>query len=213
MVSIITEKISDEQLRKDLEKLRQRTIELGATDAKIITTDMIIIDERVRAKCIYPKCGYYGTSAHCPPHAMDLEQVRKIVNNFRYAIFSMIRAAPEEILRRTVKGKIPPAYSQIKNYEIVSKIEAEAFYAGYHLAMGFANGPCKLVFCPNNECAALITGQACRHPLRGRSSMEGVGMDAYIMATRVGWDIYPMGKSMEPSEVPFGTRLGLVLIY
>ena len=143
---------------------------------------------------------------------MDLEQVRKLVNNFRYAIFSMMRASPEEVLNRTVKGKKPHANSQIKNYEIVSKIEAEAFYDGYYLALGFANGPCKLTFCPNNECTALIPGQPCRHPLRGRSSMEGAGMDAYLMATKVGWDIYPMGKSLEPSEVPFGNRLGMVLI-
>ena len=95
MVRKITDNIPNKRLRKDLEKLRQRAVEIGATDAKIITADMVIIDERVRAKCIYPKCEYYGTSAHCPPHAMDLEQVRKIVNSFRYAIFTMLRASPE----------------------------------------------------------------------------------------------------------------------
>ena len=67
MVRKIVEYIPDEQLHNDLEKYRQHTIQLGATDAKIITADMVIIDERVRAKCIYPKCEYYGTSAHCPP--------------------------------------------------------------------------------------------------------------------------------------------------
>jgi hypothetical protein len=43
--------------------------------------------------------------------------------------------------------------------------------------------------------------------------MEGVGMNAYLMATKVGWDIYPIGKSILPSEVPYGSKLGLVLIY
>ena len=213
MIRKIIDNIPDERVQQDLEKFRQRAIELGANDAKIITADKVIIDERVVAKCIYPKCGYYGTNAHCPPHAMDLEQVRKIVNNFRYAIFTICRASPEEILRRDVKDTTLTPSSPKQNYEIVSKVEAEAFYDGYHLALGFANGPCKLVFCPDKECAALIPGQACRHPLRGRSSMEGAGMDAYIMATRVGWDVYPMGKTMEPTEVPFGVRLGLVLIY
>jgi len=32
------------------------------------------------------------------------------------------------------------------------------------------------------------------------------------MATKVGWDIYPIGLSTSPEEVPYGLRLGLVLI-
>ena len=105
------------------------------------------------------------------------------------------------------------APTQVIKHEIVSKIEAEAFYDGYHLALGFACGPCKAAFCPEIECNALTTGQSCRHRLRARSSMEAVGMDAYTMAAKVGWDIYPIGASVQPSEVPHGTRLGLILIY
>jgi hypothetical protein len=33
------------------------------------------------------------------------------------------------------------------------------------------------------------------------------------MAAKVGWDVYPIGGSISPSEVPHGTKLGLVLIY
>lgn len=79
MVHKIVEKVPDEQLQGDLERYRQRVLELGATDAKIITTDTVLIDERVRAKCLYPRCSFYGSNAHCPPHALDLEQVKKIV--------------------------------------------------------------------------------------------------------------------------------------
>jgi hypothetical protein len=43
--------------------------------------------------------------------------------------------------------------------------------------------------------------------------MEGVGMDVYTMATKIGWDIYPIGDATLPSEVPHGLRLGLVFIY
>ena len=66
MTRKIVDVVPDELLQSDLEKYRQRAIELGATDAKIITSDMVIVDERVRAKCIYPKCPWYGTNAHCP---------------------------------------------------------------------------------------------------------------------------------------------------
>jgi len=43
--------------------------------------------------------------------------------------------------------------------------------------------------------------------------MEAVGMDANAMATKVGWEIYPVGRSKSPEDVPYGSLLGLVLIY
>jgi predicted metal-binding protein len=209
----ILERVPDELLQQDLERYRQRAIELGATDAKIITTDMILIDERVRAKCIYPKCHFYGTNIHCPPYAMDLELVTKIVNNFHYAIFSWFKVPSKALAGHGDKDMRERLRTQRKNHELVSKIEAEAFYDGYHLALGFANGTCKHIFCFNIECSALVPGQGCQHPLKARASMEGVGMDACTMAARVGWDVYPIGGATKPSEVPYGVRLGLVLIY
>lgn len=213
MVRKILETIPDEQLQKSLEKYRQRALELGATDAKVITSAMVLVDERVRAKCLYPKCRRYGTNAHCPPYAPDLELVRKIVNNFHYAVFIKLEVPSEEMAGPQARDKRLSTRSQMKIYEVVGKIEAEAFYNGYHLAVGFAGGPCNIFFCPDQECSALIPGQGCRHPLKARGSMEGVGMDVFTMATRVGWDIYPIGASVSPSEVLHGTALGLVLIY
>jgi predicted metal-binding protein len=213
MVRKILETVPDEMLQQDLEKYRQRAIELGATDAKIISTDMIIIDDRVRAKCIYPKCRGYGTNANCPPYAMELDQARKTVNGFKYAIFMKTEIPSELIAGSEARDKTLFVPAARNNQEIVSKIEAEAFFDGYHLALGFAGGSCKRVFCPDTECAALLPGQPCRHPLRARSAMEAVGMDAFTMAAKVGWDIYPIGASTSPAEVPHGTRLGLVLIY
>jgi len=213
MVRKIADKVDLQLLAQDLEKYRQRAIELGATDARIITSAEVLIDERVRAKCIYPKCGGYGTSANCPPHAMEIDLVRRVVNNFRYAVFFKIEVPSEELAGANVKAFRSPVRGQMKNYQIVSKIESEAFYDGYHLALGFAGGPCKPAFCPDDNCSALVPGQACRHALRARSAMEGVGMDAFTMAARVGWDVYPIGGSVSPSEIPHGTRLGLVLIY
>ncbi len=213
MVRKIVEAVPDGVLQQDLERYRQRTIELGATDAKVITTDMVLIDQRVRAKCIYPKCSYYGTNAHCPPHAMNLEKVRKIVNNSQYGIFTKLEVPSEKTAGPEARDRKLSIPWQRKMHEIVSKIEAEAFFDGYYLALGFAGGPCKSAFCPDIECSVLVSGQSCRHPLRSRTSMEGVGMDAFLMAAKVGWDIYPIGGSISPRAVPYGTRLGLVLIH
>ena len=62
MVRKMLADIPDELVHQDLEKFRQLAIDLGATDAKVVTMDMVIIGERVRAKCIYPKCQWYGTN-------------------------------------------------------------------------------------------------------------------------------------------------------
>lgn len=212
MVRKIVEKVPDDVLKSDLEKYREKAIELGATDAKVITADMVIIDERVRAKCRYPKCDWYGTNAHCPPNSMDIKDVRELVNKYKHGIFCSIRVPSEYVAGSDVVKSGSNIPSVLKMYEIVAKIEAGAFYDGYHLALGFALGPCKLFFCPNQDCSALLAGQGCRHPLRARSSMEGMGMDAYTMATKVGWEIYPIGTKTQPGDVPHGQRLGLILI-
>jgi predicted metal-binding protein len=213
MTRKILERIPSERLQEDLERYRRMAIELGATDAKTINSNLILIDERVRAKCLYPKCGSYGTNAHCPPYAMELKDVRQLVEKYKWGIFIDVRT-PARLIAGTEAADLESfvPYST-KMHEIVSKIEAQAFHDGYYLALGFACGPCKPVFCPELECQALKPGQACRNALKSRPSMESMGMDAYIMATRVGWDIYPIGRQTSPSSIPYGHRLGLILIY
>lgn len=213
MVRRIVENISDEILQTDLEKYRQKAIELGATDAEIIPIDLILIDERVRAKCFIPSCSSLGKNAHCPPHALDLDFMRKVVNKFRYAIFYMIRVPSEELLGPGFKDKKLAGHSAMLNWKIAAQLESMAFYDGYHLAMGFAGGPCEPYLCPNQTCRLLETNEGCRNPFKARPSMEGVGMNAFLMAAKVGWEIYPVGGSLSPCDVPHVTRLGIVLIY
>ena len=40
-------------------------------------------------------------------------------------------------------------YRQV--YEIVTAVESAAFYMGYHLALGFAAGNCRAVFCADEK--------------------------------------------------------------
>jgi predicted metal-binding protein len=213
VVRKISEHIPETQLQEDLERYRRRAIELGATDAKIIGMDGVVIDERVVAKCVYPKCPGYGTNVNCPPYAMTTDETRKLVNNFHYAIFVKIEVPPEHTAgKQAIEKQLVNPYRR-KLAEIVARLEAEAFHDGYHLAVGFGSGSCKTFFCPNKECEVLVPGHGCPHRLKARSPMEAVGMDVYTMAARAGWDIYPIGDATEPSEVPHGLRLGLVLIY
>jgi predicted metal-binding protein len=206
----IVANIPMETLQADLERFRQKALELGATDSKIITTDKIIIDERVRSKCSNPKCPFYGTNANCPPHAPDLDTVRKIVNGYQYAVFIYTRFPPEAF---TELSKTSPWNDcRVKNHEIVSKVEAEAFHNGYYLASGLADGPCKNIYCAGAECRVL-KGESCRRSLKARYSLESWGMDAYRMCTLAGWDIFPIGGGTKKTDIEFGVTLGLVLVY
>ncbi|MBE0568059.1 MAG: hypothetical protein IH577_00075, partial [Deltaproteobacteria bacterium] len=56
------------KFQEDIAKYRDLAVELGATDAKIIDKDEVIIDERVTARCYSPRCREYGTNLNCPPH-------------------------------------------------------------------------------------------------------------------------------------------------
>jgi len=203
-------RVSEDHLKKDLEKYRLYAIELGATDTKVVTTDMVLIDERVVAKCTYPKCPGYGTNANCPPYAMEPDRVRKVVNNFKYGIFIKLEVPSRETAGTEAKKLAGSSFRKLA--EIVAKIEAQAFYDGYYLAVGFGGGSCKSIFCPDEDCQALAPGQSCRHSLKARSSMEAVGMDCFSMAANVGWGFCPIGRETSPEEVPYGLRLGLVLI-
>jgi hypothetical protein len=39
-----------------------------------------------------------------------------------------------------------------------------------------------------------------------------MGIDVFIMAANAGWDIFSIGGSTAPDDVPVGHRLGLILI-
>jgi predicted metal-binding protein len=205
--------IPEELAQRDLERYCHLSMELGATDARIISTSDIIIDERVRAKCIFPLCDRYGSNANCPPYAPQLELIRQTVSRYQHGIFTKLEIPPGRIAGKEARQKRWRIPYQSKNFEIVAKIEAKAFSDGYYFAMGFANGSCKSLFCDKADCTALIPGKSCRMPLKARASMEGAGIDALGMAAKLGWEVYPIGMSTSPSDVPHAVALGLILIY
>jgi predicted metal-binding protein len=213
MVRKILAEVPEEQLQADLKRYREKVLALGAADAKIIGSDKVIIDERVRAKCVYPVCGRYGSNIHCPPHGADLDFTRKLVARYRCAIFLRLDVPTGELAGAEAVEKKLNVRSTRKNFEIVAKVEAEAFSDGYYLAVGFGNACCRVAFCNSAKDCAALAGKSCRFPLQSRPSMESVGMDAFLMAARIGWDVYPLGRTTSPAEAPHGVALGLVLIY
>jgi predicted metal-binding protein len=68
--------LDESKLLKNLERYKEKALELGAANAKIIKTEEIPVDERVLLKCQIPSCFGYGTSAHCPPNTMRPNELR-----------------------------------------------------------------------------------------------------------------------------------------
>ncbi len=205
--------LNEDFFQEDLKKYRDLALELGATDAKIIDKDDVIIDERIIARCSSPRCPDFGTNLHCPPHGWSIEETRKIVDKHKKGIFIMMKVPFEEMASadydKPAKHKVPSA---LKMYKIVSKIQSAAFYDGYPFALGFGGGPsCKRVFCPTVECSGLA-GKGCRMGLKATHTMHSIGMDPITMASKIGWKIYPIGKNTPSGQVPYGTEMGLVLI-
>jgi predicted metal-binding protein len=210
--TLIKLEIPGDKLQRDLGLFKQKAVELGASMAEVIPADWVRIDERVRLKCAVPLCPHYGKSAFCPPHGPSVESVRKALSQYRHALllaFDVI--PPEHFSVRSVQRRSSPEWSR-KCFEIVGRIETLAFGSGYYLAMGFAQASCKIALCGQESCLVLGGGN-CPYPLKARPSMEAVGMDVYGLVTKVGWDIYPIYRSVDPLEVKRALSVGIVFIH
>jgi len=209
----IASDVSSSKVKQDLEKFKRMTVELGAADAAIVSADEIIVDERVRAKCMYPKCSFYGNNINCPPHTPDLEFIRKLIGRYTYGIFFSVKGDPEDFvgtdfLKRTGRRN---RTKTILN-TICSEIESRAFYEGYQFALAWGQGPCKSYWCADQPCSALGPEKKCRFALKARSSVEAVGIDAFRMASKRGWEVYPCGARVKQDKLPHVLLIGLILI-
>jgi predicted metal-binding protein len=201
------------QLRSDMEKYRTKALELGAADAKIIRASDVVVDERVRLKCAVPRCHLYGESANCPPYTPQPDEMRKVLRKYRTAILFKTEVSPKSDFVDDEQWHVGHMAHQRTIHEIASGIEALAFNDGYYLAAGFAAGGCKTALCAGQVCQFLDSGR-CRYPLKSRPSMEGVGIDVYDIATRVGWDIYPIAiHNVDPDSIECAISVGIVFVY
>jgi predicted metal-binding protein len=204
---------SQKQLRSDAEKYRKKAIELGAADAKVIPASYAVVDERVRLKCMVPRCHLYGECVNCPPYTPPPGQMRRILKKYGTAVLFKTHVSPAADFVDDEKWHIGHMAHQRKIHEIAGAIEALAFNDGHYLAAGFAAGGCKTALCSGQVCQFLDSGR-CRFPLKARPSMEGVGIDVFDLVTKVGWDVYPIAvREVDPESVGCAISVGVVFIY
>ena len=182
---------------KSLAFIKKQAVESGAVEAKIIPVEKIVIEDRVVFKCKLG-CEKYGRTLACPPHAPTPEEFRKIVSEYRHALFMKFKTQVEgdseliKYLSKTddsipleMKAKVEKFWSSWKDemkkiLDIVHNLERIAIKEGYLLAVGLVSGACQLCEKCNVE-----TG-ICIHPTMKRYSEEGVGVNVKATAEKAG---------------------------
>ncbi len=185
---------------KDLEDLSRLATKLGASRVKVISADMITIDERVQLKCRYPPCPFYGRNKMCPPFTPTAEEFRKCLSKYRYAVLVQVDTPlTEEIKSRLQKEDtkleevfLDRAFTALLRKEsrqawrllnhVISGVEREAFRKGYRFTVGLAAGACPL-------CEECDVNSPCKHPFEARPSMEAMSIDVQKTLENAGLSI------------------------
>jgi predicted metal-binding protein len=205
--------VDGEAARADLERYRELAVGWGASEAVVVPARAVTVDERVRLKCVVPRCLRAGETPNCPPYAPDLDLVRRALSRFSWAILFKCHVEPiEEYVpgsgatraerRRTLSFHRGSA-------DVVCELERQAYEDGYHLAMGFGGGSCKDYLCQGMICQFLDSGR-CRFPHRARPAMEAVGIDVVALINEVGWQVYPLLGDL--SRIPCAITVGIVFV-
>lgn len=154
--------MTDEHTELEPQQVAEKALEWGARDARIISPENVYTAEWVRMKCRYG-CGGYGRRLTCPPHSPEPQRTRRMLDGYLTAV--LVHAGRELNMR-----------------ELITKLEREAFLAGYHKAFGYASGPCQL-------CEQCPTDGLCRDPRRARPAMEACGINVFRTAREAGLPI------------------------
>ena len=170
-------------------------LKAGATAARIIPSERVVIDERVRLKCEVPRCAGYGQYLTCPPHVISVDAFSRIRSGYKWGLLVQVEAKNVNSTDKG-KGRIDQAILEentklhhpfkLKLLEIVEAVESAAFKKGMRFAAGLVGGSC--VLC--ERCVNDKFSNACRHPFRARPPMEAVGIDVVKTAQNAGLPIH-----------------------
>jgi len=189
----------------DLEPLVRLSFSLGASKARVISSNDILVEKNLAELCVN-NCENYGLSINCPPHVSGPEGFCQIKKNCRHAVVLRIDL-PSAILFSSERGEIMQLL-----HEIVSEVEQAAIQTGYVQSKAFAGGSCKKIFCHDHaECRVLSKNGECRYP-RARPSMSGFGINVSELMKTCGWSPDVHARASESKTDSMSWVAGLILI-
>lgn len=146
---------------KQLKPYLQTALKRELSHAVVVETSKVFTEPWVRMKCQFG-CFMYGKRLCCPPRTPTPEEMRKILDSYKYGIL---------LHRHIQKG-----YKYVNEFnEIIVDLERTIFLDGHYKTWAVGSGPCTIC----KECN--ITG-TCLHPDKARPSMESCGIDVYRTA-------------------------------
>ncbi len=186
-------------------------LEKGAADAKVISTKKVVVEDRVVLKCKIG-CNNYGKTLACPPYTPSAEEFRRIVGEYKYAMFMKFRskaAGDAEVLKnlgaaesdpsvpKEIKAKAAKFWADWKEdkklmLQAVVDLEKAAMKEGYSFAVSFVSGTCQLCDKCNTQT------RVCVHPELARWSEDAVGVNVRKTAANAGIKFkFPFDKNPE----------------
>jgi predicted metal-binding protein len=198
-------KSTEKQKHSELLKLAE---DRGAYKAKIISSSMIVVEDRAQMRCLIPRCTSYNRTLTCPPNLPNPDQVRKLISEYQSAIMVQVRGTEAEDgkteeMRRDYNWVYPCVYLL---HEIIHDLETRAFDLGYYFAMGLGGGDCRWCEMYSSDkvapqelhasaggCAGIKNG-VCKQQYKARPAMEGMSINVLKTAENAGMPFYFSGK-------------------
>lgn len=178
----------------DLDRLCENALSYGASAAVPMNVRDIVLDPRVRLKCMVPQCANYGRNLMCPPNVMELEAFTAVLDRYANAVLVQYPIPLDtDFMKEFEDSSIEEIYDRGEYHErmarserqfqdLLGHLESDALGLGYRFAAALTGGPCRLC----DECVGQGSGGRCRHPFRSRPSMEAMGIDVYLTARNAG---------------------------
>jgi predicted metal-binding protein len=179
----------------------------GASDAKIISPDDILVENSLADLCNESQCENFGLSPGCPPHVSGPAGFRELKKNAGYALALRIAVPAAALFSDECKKFMRQLH------EVTAAIEQAAVRAGYPGSKAFAAGSCKKIFCHDRTaCPVLLQRGNCRYPQYARPSMSGFGINVSELMKVCGWPAEFTAHEAEAAADSMSWIAGLILI-
>lgn len=183
---------------------------LGALEATIISSDKVVVEDRVLLKC-KTGCDSYGKKFVCPPFTPTPDEFRKMLKEYKKVLILKFPAqaeAEEDVGRSLHKNRYSPetpsdlrertekfwdVWGSDKRRILLAMLALEkaAFNRGYTLAVSLTAGSCTL-------CAKCNMEATCAHPTMARYPEHALGVNVKKTLKNAGISInFPFERNPE----------------
>jgi predicted metal-binding protein len=191
-----------------IRKLQERAAQLGASDTRVISPEVIKVEDHFLELCKPPQCDGYDRSANCPPHVMSPVEFRRLLGNYHRALVFKVDCTMDILLDEEQRDDVNRLVQ-----DIAARVEILAMEIGYPEARGLAFGSCKRIFCSGYDyCNVIGAGGPCRNPDRSRPSMSGLGINFNRLNSALGWAASGTGEGSGLGDTSMTMVTGMVLI-